>query len=161
MAIQNIAVSALHQKLKKGEQVALIDVVSPAGFAASHVAGALNFPLKTLDPAAVMRFRGDASSTPLYIICQVGISSRAACEQFIAAGFDNVINVEGGKTAWEKAGLPLVRHPKPVLAEPRFRLLCAAAVLFGVLFAVLAHPVFLILPLAAGGFLFFSGISRR
>ncbi len=160
MAIQNITPDKLDQLIKSGQNIALIDVVDPTSFAERHIAGSVNLPLKTLAPAAVIQFRGAASDEPLYVICQAGISSKIACEQFITAGFDQAVNVKGGKIAWEKAGLPLTRQPKSVFKGQGLRLLCGGGVLIGSILAALVHPVFLALPLTAGGVLLFSGLFR-
>lgn len=39
---------------------------------------------------------------PLAFLCHHGISSRAAAEHFVAQGFTNVMNVEGGIDAWSQ-----------------------------------------------------------
>ncbi len=36
-------------------------------------------------------------------------SRRSACEKLLAAGYANVVNVEGGTQAWDQAALPVVR----------------------------------------------------
>ena len=41
---------------------------------------------------------------PLYVICRSGSRGRQAAEKFQAAGYPNVVNVEGGTLAWERAG---------------------------------------------------------
>ncbi len=39
---------------------------------------------------------------PLAFLCHHGISSRSAAEHFVAQGFSNVLNVEGGIDAWSQ-----------------------------------------------------------
>jgi monothiol glutaredoxin len=40
--------------------------------------------------------------TTLVFICHHGIRSKTAAEQFLAQGFKNVFNVEGGMEAWSR-----------------------------------------------------------
>ena len=53
------------------------------------------------------------------MICQMGGRSKQACEKFHAAGFANVVNVEGGTAAWVEAGLPVVRGNKKMISLDR------------------------------------------
>jgi len=85
--------------------VEIFDVRSPEEFAHIRAKGALNYPLDDLDPRAIMDAREDATK-PLYLICAVGMRSHFACQQFIAAGYENVVNVEGGTELWLQQGLP-------------------------------------------------------
>ena len=85
----------------------LIDVRTPEEFAEIRAAGARHVPLDTFDPAAVIRSRTTPDTEPLYFICAVGGRSAWACELMMAAGYANVVNVEGGTQAWYLAGLPI------------------------------------------------------
>jgi rhodanese-related sulfurtransferase len=85
----------------------LIDVRAPEEFREIRAAGARNVPLDTFDPAAIVRSRVAPPDKPLYFICAVGARSAWACELMTAAGFENVVNVEGGTQAWYEAGLPI------------------------------------------------------
>ena len=85
--------------------VEIVDVRSPEEFAHIRAKDAVNYPLDDLDPQAIMDARDDATK-PLYLICAVGMRSHFACQKFIAAGYDNVVNVEGGTELWLHQGLP-------------------------------------------------------
>src|SRR5512142_1517515 len=65
-------------------------------------------PLDALDPKAVMGGRDGRSGEPLYVICRSGSRAMRACEEFRRCGYDNVVVIEGGTLAWERAGLPVV-----------------------------------------------------
>ena len=56
-----------------------------------------------------MRTRSGPADEPLYFICHLGGRSAAACMMFTAAGYSNVVNIEGGTDAWLAAGLPTER----------------------------------------------------
>ena len=76
---------------------------------------ARNVPLDKLDPAAIMQARNGSKDEPLYLICRSGSRGRQACEKFLAAGFTNVVNIEGGTLAASK---PVCRSS---VARRRFR----------------------------------------
>jgi rhodanese-related sulfurtransferase len=103
--IKTIACAELHRASLDGP-VDLIDVRTPEEFADIRAAGARNMPLDVLDPAAIVQARTSPSDAPLYFICAVGGRSEWACRMMIAAGHENVVNVEGGTQAWYLAGLP-------------------------------------------------------
>jgi rhodanese-related sulfurtransferase len=85
----------------------LIDVRTLEEFNEIRATGARHVPLDTLDPAAIIRSRSTSPDEPLYFICAVGGRSAWACELMMAAGYQNVVNVEGGTQAWYLAGLPV------------------------------------------------------
>ena len=84
----------------------LIDVRTPAEFAAEHVEGAESLPLDQLDPDALYRRAGD--SLTVFFICQTGTRSQLAAARLREAGLARVVHVDGGTNAWRMAGLPLV-----------------------------------------------------
>ncbi len=98
----------LHQQ----NPVDLIDVRTPAEFGDTRASFARNIPLDRLDPKAVMAAKGADSSKPIYLICKSGGRSSQACKKFLDAGFQNVVDVEGGTLAWDAAGLPVIRGKK-------------------------------------------------
>lgn len=161
MAIQNISATELEQLRRSGKKLALIDVVPSPSFEEWHVDGSVNTPLKTLNPSGIMEFRGNEAEDPLYVICQAGIGSIKACQRFEDAGFENSINVEGGKLAWEKAGLPLVRGKNPTSEGQRLHLFSGVIALSGSILTFLIHPAFLALPLFVGGYLIFFGLIHK
>jgi hypothetical protein len=59
-----------------------------------------------------------AGDRPLYFICRSGGRSQHACEQFMAAGYTDVVNVAGGTQAWLEANLPVVWND-PAITVPR------------------------------------------
>jgi rhodanese-related sulfurtransferase len=104
--IRSITCQELHA-LTSREPVDLIDVRTPEEFGGVHAPLARNVPMNTLDPRAFMRTRMSRPEDPVYFICEVGVRSLRCCEAFVAAGFPNVVNVDGGTKAWFEAGLPV------------------------------------------------------
>lgn len=106
-----------------------------------------------------MEARSGSREEPLYTICRSGSRGRQACERFHAAGFTNVVNVEGGTQAWERAGLPVVQGKKAISLERQVRIAAGTLVLLGTVLGVFVHPAFLGLPAFVGAGLAFSGIT--
>jgi rhodanese-related sulfurtransferase len=103
--IQSIHCEDLKVLVRKGP-IEVIDVRTPEEFGELRATGARNVPLDTLDPRTVIRSRSLPDGEPLYIICHLGGRSAAACAMFMASGYPNVVNIEGGTDAWVSAGLP-------------------------------------------------------
>lgn len=159
MSISTITPQKLEEIRKSGNSVELIDVRTPLEFREIHAQSARNVPLDKLDPQTVMAARNGSQEDPLYFICRTGSRGKKACEKFLAAGFDNVVNVEGGTLAWEETGLPVVYGKKAISLERQVRIAAGSLVLLGILLAWLVHPVFLGISAFVGAGLIFAGIT--
>ena len=106
--VKTITCQQLHEASLKGP-IDLIDVRTPEEFHEIRAVGARNLPLDTLTSTSMLQARTTPEEQPLYLICAVGGRSGWACEMTMAAGYDNVVNVEGGTQAWYLAGLPVER----------------------------------------------------
>ena len=84
-----------------------VDVRTPEEYAGGHAARAVNIPLDTLT-ANLDRLEGNE---PVYLICESGRRSREAAQILKDAGFNNVLNVTGGTSAWRAANLPIETQP--------------------------------------------------
>jgi rhodanese-related sulfurtransferase len=104
--INTIRCDELH-RLSLNVPIDLIDVRTVEEFQEIRAVGATNTPLDSLDPAAVAISRKASPADPIYFICAVGGRSAWACELMTAAGYPNVVNVEGGTQAWCLANLPI------------------------------------------------------
>lgn len=159
MDVPTIMPSVLAALWKRGEAVDLIDVRTPVEYREVHAEPARLVPLDGLDPEAVIKSRNGAGNRPLYTICRSGSRGRQACEKFHAAGFTNVINVEGGTLAWKQAGLPVVRGKKSISLERQVRIAAGSLVVLGTALGALVHPAFLGLSVFVGAGLIFAGIT--
>ena len=104
--VKTISCVDLHRASANGP-IDLIDVRTPEEFQQVRAAPARNVPLDQLDPFSVIKSRTSPSDDPLYFICAVGARSASACELMMAAGYENVVNVDGGTQEWYAAGLPI------------------------------------------------------
>lgn len=158
MAVATVSPQQLHTLLHGGQHVDLIDVRTPREYCALHVASARNVPLDQLDVARVMAERADPSA-PLYVICHSGARGSRACERFLTAGFANVINVEGGTMACDRAGLSVVRGKASISLQRQVQITAGSFAALGALLAIFVHPYWAILPAAVGAGLLYSGIT--
>jgi rhodanese-related sulfurtransferase len=149
----------LAELCRSGRTIDLIDVRTPVEYREVHVEIARNVPLDRLDVVAVMKDRTGSGYDPLYVICRSGSRGRQACEQFLRAGFPNVVNVEGGTAACVDAGLPVVRGKKAVSLERQVRIAAGALVVLGAILGWVVHPAFVGLSAFVGAGLVFAGIT--
>jgi len=161
IVISNTSISshALAALCKNAQKIDLIDVRTPVEFEEVHVAAARNIPLDKLDPVVVMQARNDSKDEPLYLICRSGSRGQKACERFQAAGFANVINVEGGTLACVEGGVPVVRGKKVISLERQVRIAAGSLVVIGAVLGWFVHPAFIALSAFVGAGLVFSGVS--
>lgn len=158
MEIPTISPRELAALRAQGRPLELIDVRTPAEFREVHVDFARSVPLHDLDPAALMSARPVPADQPLYVICRSGSRGKQACAKFLAGGFANVVNVEGGTLAWAECGLPVVRGKKAMSLERQVRIAAGSLVLLGVLLGLWSEW-FLILAGFIGAGLVFAGIT--
>lgn len=156
--MQTISVKQLAEKQRAG-QVDLIDVRMPTEFREVHAEGAKNYPLDSLDPKAIAGSRNGRSSEPVYVICKSGNRSTKAVQKFLDAGIVNVVNVEGGTTAWEAAGLPVSRGKKAISLDRQVRIVAGALVFAGSALGYFVNPYFIGLSAFVGAGLVFAGIT--
>ena len=159
MSVPTITPVELEELRHRGHAVELIDVRTPVEYREIHAEPARLVPPDSLDPDAIMRARSGSEGDPLYTICRTGGRGRQAAERFRAAGYTNVVNVEGGTLAWERAGLPVVRGQKTVSLERQVRIAAGSLVLLGTGLGTFVHPAFLGLAAFVGAGLIFAGIT--
>ncbi|HSH01649.1 MAG TPA: rhodanese-like domain-containing protein [Anaerolineae bacterium] len=101
--VEVIDPQGLQAELDKGSDVVVVDVRSAGEYAGGHVAGSRLLPLFTLP----LRHNELPKDKRIVCVCRSGARSQAACEQLVSLGFTDVINLQGGMMAWERAGLPV------------------------------------------------------
>ncbi len=139
----------------------LIDVRTPMEFYEVHAVGSLNAPLDRLSPGLIMSSRGARAQEPLYIICRSGGRSAQACSAFVEAGFENVVNIEGGTLAWVAAGLPVNRGTKKMISLDRqVRIVAGLLIVTGTILAATISSWFLVIPGVVGADMTFAGMRN-
>lgn len=154
---QTITPAELQQRLAAKPDLTLIDVRTPAEFAAVHVPRARNVPLADFDPIAFAGASRNGES--VFILCHSGRRATDAAAQFASAGFQNAVVVEGGTEAWEKAGLPVTRGKGAISIERQVRIAAGSLVLLGLVLGWNVHRYFLGISAFVGAGLIFAGIT--
>ena len=159
MTVSTMSPRKLAELCNEGKKIDLIDVRTPVEFREVHVEIARNVPLDRLDPTALMQACNGSAPEPLYVLCRSGSRGQQACEQFLKAGFSNVVNIEGGTLACIEAGLPVVRGKKAISLERQVRIAAGSLVVLGALLGWFVHPAFIGLSAFVGAGLVFAGIT--
>lgn len=157
MSITTITPLKLSELIHSGAAVELIDVRTPVEYREVHVSSARNVPLDQLNASQFAA--GRSSAEPLYVICRSGSRGKQACEKFLAAGYANVVNVEGGTQAWDQAGLPVVRGKKAISLERQVRIAAGLLVVTGSVLGYFVSPYWIGLSAFVGAGLTFAGIT--
>lgn len=155
---KTISPQQLFELSQAGKPINLIDVRTPVEFREVHVGLARNVPLDRLDAQSVAAGANDGDS-PVYVICRSGNRAKQACEKLLAAGHQNVVNVEGGTQAWEQAGLPVVRGRKTMSLERQVRIAAGTLVVIGSVLGFFVHPYWIGLAAFVGAGLVFAGVT--
>ena len=91
-------------RMQEAGTVALVDVRTDAEVARGYIAGAHHIPLQTL-PARHTELEPGATTV---IYCQSGGRSAQACAWLAEQGFAQVLNLQGGVSAWLREGRAVV-----------------------------------------------------
>ncbi|WP_308636866.1 rhodanese-like domain-containing protein [Paenibacillus silvisoli] len=92
---KEITPQEVEARLKRGEELRLLDVREPAEWAAGHIAGAVHIPVGQL----VERCKELDAGHELIVMCRSGGRSGLACELLGERGF-SVVNMTGGLMNW-------------------------------------------------------------
>jgi monothiol glutaredoxin len=103
--IRQLGAPELKAMLDQGVPLELFDVRTEAERAIATIDGA-----RHLDEAGVAYLQGLPKETLLVFQCHHGVRSQSAARYFVAQGFTNVCNLEGGIDAWSLEVDPSVRR---------------------------------------------------
>lgn len=98
--MKHITASELKQRIESGESLKIIDVREPVEYAESNMGGIL-LPLGNIANMQLDEIE-DYKNEELIIHCKGGTRSMQACLILEQAGFNNLVNLTGGITAWQK-----------------------------------------------------------
>jgi rhodanese-related sulfurtransferase len=93
--------AALDNALAAQAHLTLLDVRTPAEFAAGHIAGSINVPVDEVGPGAAP---GD---TPVVLVCKSGARAQRAFALLGRPADPQVFVLDGGVDAWRESGRPL------------------------------------------------------
>jgi rhodanese-related sulfurtransferase len=89
-------------KLRHDKKAVVLDVRTPTEYKAGHIPGATNINVNSPDFEEKVRSL-DTNRTYL-VHCGAGVRSAKACDKLSKLQFRQLYNLEGGMTAWQKAG---------------------------------------------------------
>jgi rhodanese-related sulfurtransferase len=158
MPVRTVSPAEASRLQQRGASI--VDVRTPMEFASVHAVGATSAPLDRLDAQALATSFQATTELPLLVICKSGGRSAQACETLAAAGLKDVVSVDGGTDAWERAGLPVERSAiKTMSLERQVRLIAGLLVLVGVLLGWFVSSYWFALPAFIGAGLAFAGLT--
>jgi rhodanese-related sulfurtransferase len=111
----DLTVEELKARMDNGEKLHLLDVREPSEFAAGHLEGAQNIPLRNLRQA--LPTLAHLKNAEIICICRSGPRSSAAARILQENGFHQAHNLSGGMLAWSEkinpnlsVGLPRISY---------------------------------------------------
>lgn len=153
--LEAIAPATLKQWLEE-DRVTLVDVREPSEHAGEKIAGSHLVPLSRFEPTQLPH----ADGKPVVLYCQTGNRSTEAARHLILAGYESVIHLDGGITAWKQAGQPTqINKNAPISIMRQVQIIAGSLVLTGTLLGAFVSPWFLILSGFVGAGLTFAGLS--
>jgi rhodanese-related sulfurtransferase len=92
-------------KLIADKKVVVLDMRTPAEFAAGHIVGATNLDFRGQDFKA--KVAALDKNQPYLVHCAAGGRSAKACDAMEQLDFKTLYDLKGGMNAWTKAGNPV------------------------------------------------------
>lgn len=94
-------------QMQSEKNAVIVDVRENDEWNAGHIAGAIHIPLGDISSriAELTKYQNQ----PVITQCRSGARSAKAADILIKSGFNNVHNMDGGITAWQKADLKTIQ----------------------------------------------------
>jgi rhodanese-related sulfurtransferase len=102
--VKECTVDDVKARLAAGEKFLLVDVREEGEFAAGHATGALHMGKGVIERD--IEAKVPDPNTPLVLYCGGGFRSALAADALQKMGYTNVVSMDGGWSAWVKAGMP-------------------------------------------------------
>lgn len=100
--LERITALTVHEQLREGSSPCVLDVRAPGEREQSCIPESLHIPL----PQLLHRLDDLPRDRPVIVNCAGGYHSAVASSLLILHGFERVMDLVGGISAWEAAGLP-------------------------------------------------------
>lgn len=102
--MKTISPKELHERLRRGERIQLLDVREPEEYELVHLNGALLIPLALLP----IRHGELKREDEIVVYCHHGVRSAMAVRFLSAQGYSAISNLEGGIDRWSVEADPAV-----------------------------------------------------
>lgn len=98
---------AIATQLINKQDAVLIDIRTKKEWDTGYITGSRHIPVADLSRriTEIEKFK----SRPLIVVCNLGQVAGSASKQLKAAGFENVMRLQGGITEWKGQNLPIVK----------------------------------------------------
>ena len=96
------------EKQLQSENAQLIDVRTPEEFSEGHLDNAINYSISSPDFESELNSLD--KSKPVLVYCKKGGRSAKAAAKLKELGFTQIIDLDGGITAWDEAGMPTEKN---------------------------------------------------
>jgi len=116
--IKEMSVSELSQRLKKGEDIKVIDIRELQEWTQGHVEGAVHIPRGYLE--LQIETHVNDRNKPVAVMCAGGVRSLLGARDLETMGYTNVVSVAGGFSGWKNAGYKF-KVPRPLSDDQRIR----------------------------------------
>lgn len=107
MTIKTIDASGLKEKMKKSENIVLIDCREIDEWNSGHIKGAQFMPLSNFSETSK---KLENKNAEIVIQCRSGVRSMKACEYLESQGFTNLTNLAGGILGWTQNGYDITQE---------------------------------------------------
>lgn len=152
--MKKVSVGELKKEIDQNSSIQLVDVREVSEYMAERVEQAVSMPLSHFDQLV---FQLD-KSRDIYAMCRAGRRAEEFCRRLDSLGY-RAHCVEGGLSAWDKQGFPVIRTPgQPWSIERQTRFAAGLIVFLGVLLALTVNWNFIYLAGLLGIGLMFSAV---
>ena len=100
---REIDAEGLRERIASGDKLIILDVREASEYNEAHIDGSKLIPLNQLS----MRLKDVPKDQPIVAVCRSGNRSSVACDMLRRAGYENVLNLDGGLVGWHRRGYPL------------------------------------------------------
>jgi hydroxyacylglutathione hydrolase len=103
--VLQVSVGELQTAMANPDAITLLDVRNPGEWKSGHIEGAVHISGGDLPK----QIASVPAGKPIYIICGSGYRSSVSASVLAHHGRTQIVNVNGGVTAWKSQGLPVVK----------------------------------------------------
>lgn len=100
--IVNLDAKGFKKSLEATPEAVIVDVRTAPEVADGKIPGAINIDYNAAD--FDKKIASLDKTKPYYVYCMAGVRSAKAADKMKAAGFTNIINLEGGYKSWVDSG---------------------------------------------------------
>ena len=135
MSLAPVSPQEARRMVERGARI--VDIRSPQEFGRSHLPGAENHPLGSIEPLG--------EGAPIIFMCRSGKRSALNAQELRGLCEGDAYTLEGGLEGWRKAGFPLSDSKGDKIDLPRqIQLIVGGITLVGMGFGIVQSPIWFI-----------------